>query len=274
MTEPKILNKQMIEQLFDGAAKTYDRVGPSIFAQFGERLVAGISIVPGMHVLDIATGTGAVLLPAAQRVGREGHVIGIDLSDGILREADSLVHANNLTNVELRKMDAENLEFPDQSFDVVTCAFSLFLFPDMEAALREMYRVCKPGGCVAITHFNKTPMPLGPGLQVFIQQCRVYQVGVGTPQPLASEPEEVTALLNQLGFRSIETRSEASDLVYASEEDWWAFLLTLGPRPTILGMSEETRARFKNEYFANLHPLFRQDGLHISLGVIYALAKR
>jgi len=274
MSEPRILNKQMIEQLFDGAATSYDRVGPSIFTQFGARLVEEISIAPGMRVLDIATGTGAVLLPVAQRVGREGHVVGIDLSAAILREAERVVHAESLTNVELRKMDAEHLQFPDQSFDVVTCAFAFFLFPNMEDALREMYRVCKPGGCVAVTNFNKTPMPFDPGLPLFIQQCRAYQVGVQLPQPLAYGTEEIEALLSQFGFHSIETRSETSDIVYASTDDWWAFLMTLGPRPTILSMNEETRARFRDEYFARLRPMFHQDGFHILLAVNYALAKR
>jgi len=274
MSEPVILNKQMIEQLFDGAATSYDRAGPSIFTQFGARLVEMILITPGARVLDIATGTGAVLLPAARRVGPQGHVIGIDLSRTILQEAERAVRADGLTNVELRKMDAEHLEFPDQSLDVVTCAFAMFLFPNMEAALREIYRVCKPGGCVAVTNFNSTPTPFDPGLPLFIQQCMAYQVGMQMPHPMAYAPEEVEALLNQFGFRSFETRSETSDIVYTSAEDWWAFSMTLGPRAIILSMNEETRVRFRDEYLAKLRPMFRQDGLHISLAVIYALAKR
>ena len=73
------------------------------------------------------------------------------------------MRADGLINVELHKMDAEHPEFPDKSFDIVTCAFALFLFPDIEAALREMYRICKPGGCIAMINFNKTP-PLRSGL--------------------------------------------------------------------------------------------------------------
>jgi O-methyltransferase/aklanonic acid methyltransferase len=156
MPEPIIATKPMIEKIFDDAAMSYDCIGPSIFTKFGARLVEHLPLAPGARVLDIATGTGAVLLPAARRVGPEERVTGIDLSGAILQEAERAVHADGLTNVELRKMDAEHLEFPDQTFDVVTCAFALILFPDMEAALREMYRVCKPGGCLAITLFNKT----------------------------------------------------------------------------------------------------------------------
>ncbi len=275
MPEPTIATKQMIEQIFDDAAMSYDRVGPSIFTRFGTRLVEGMPLVPGAHMLDIATGTGAVLLPAARRMGPEGHITGIDLSSGILQEAERAARADGLTNVELCKMDAEHLEFPDRSFDVVTCAFALFLFPNMEAALREMYRVCKPGGCVAVTNFNKSPPMFDPGLPIFMQQCMVYRVEVRLPQQLAYSPEEVETLLNRFGFCSIKTRSETNDIVFASAEDWWAFLLTIvGPHATIMGMNEETRTRFKDEYFAKLRPMFRQDGLHLSLAVIYTLTKR
>jgi ubiquinone/menaquinone biosynthesis C-methylase UbiE len=228
----------------------------------------------GARVLDIATGKGAVLLPIARRIGTEGHATGIDLSSGILKEAERTVHAEELTNVELLKMDAEHLEFPDQSFDVVTCAFAIFLFPEMEAALSEMYRVCKPGGLVAIANFNKTPPPFNPGWQILIQQCMTYRVGVQTPQQLAFTPQEVEALLSRTGFRSVETYNEMNDILFESMEDWWAFQLTLVPRAAILGMVEEKRARFKDEYFAKLRPILSQDGLHLPLAVIYVLARR
>ncbi len=274
MPEPTVAIKQIMEKIFDDAAMSYDRVGPSIFTRFGERLVDHMPLAPGARVLDIATGKGAVLLPAARRVGPEGHVIGIDLSSAILHETERIVRAEGLTNVELRKMDAEHLEFPDQSFDAVTCAFAIFFFPNIDAALREMHRVCKPGGCLAITNFNKTPLPFNPGVPILIQQFMTYQVKMQTTLQFAYTPQEVEALLSRFGFRSIETHSETNDIIYENAEDWWAFLLTLAPRATIMSMNEQTRAQFKDEYLAKLRPMFSQDGLHISLAVIYALARR
>ena len=235
MPEPRILTKQMIKQIFDSTAKSYDRVGPSIFSQFGERLVEQMPLARGARVLDVATGKGAVLLPAARRVGSKGHVTGIDLSGEILKEAERVVRADGLTNVELRKMDAEHLKFPDHAFDVVTCAFAFFLFPDMEAALREMYRVCKPGGYVAITNFSKTPPLLDPCLSLLIQQFIDYQVRIVMPPQLTYTPQEMKDLLSRFGFRSIKSHSEPNDIVYASAEDVWGFILTLPPGATIVG---------------------------------------
>ena len=129
MLEPMVATKQMIEQLFDGAAKSYNRTGPSIFTQFGARLAEQMPLTPGGRVLDVATGTGAVLLPVARLVGSKGHVTGIDLSGGILQEAERAVRAEGLTNVELRKMDAEHLGFRQRALVVV--AGDLEIDPDV-----------------------------------------------------------------------------------------------------------------------------------------------
>ncbi len=254
MPRPTVLGKKDIEQVFDGAAASYDRVGPNIFAQFGKRLVERIPMSPGLTVLDVAAGKGAVLIPAANRIGPRGHVVGVDLSAMILEEAGRQVAAAGLANVELRRMDAEHLEFPDASFDVVTCAFALFMFPDMEAALREMYRVCKPDGYVAVTYFGDKPPPFDPGWPLFARLCTAYQVGMRMPQKLGLTPEELESRLRMAGFRIIDTHTEVNDIVYATGEEWWDFMMTLGSRATILGMNDDVRRRFKDEYLARLLP--------------------
>jgi ubiquinone/menaquinone biosynthesis C-methylase UbiE len=274
MAEPIVATKRMIEEIFDGAAALYDRAGPSIFQQFGARLVEWMAIPSGARMLDVATGKGAALLPAAQRVGANGRVIGIDLSSVMVRESERAVHAANLSNVETRKMDAEHLEFSDDSFDVVTCAFSLFFFPSMEDALREMRRVCKMAGQVGITMWSKTPPPFAPAWRIFAEQARAYGVEVRMPQRIAYAAEEVHALLTAAGFAAIETLVEARDVVFAREDDWWDFQFTLGTRAAILRMDEPARARFREEYLAQLRPLFRADGLHLPVAVIYARASK
>jgi ubiquinone/menaquinone biosynthesis C-methylase UbiE len=262
--------KKGIEQIFDAAAESYDRVGPSIFTQFGNRLVEKLPLVTGAKVLDVATGKGAALIPVAQRVGPTGHVVGIDLSQGILHELEGTLDKIGLTNAELRKMDAEHLDFPDQTFDFVTCAFALFLFPDMKGALSEMFRVCKPGGCISLTFFGK-PM-FSPGFPILAQQFMAYGIELRMPNPIAYLPDEVKALLSL--FNSVEIHAETNDIVYSSMDDIWAFLLTLPTRSPIMGMNEDIRTRFKNEFFTKLLPMVRPDGLHASAHVIYAIAKR
>jgi O-methyltransferase/aklanonic acid methyltransferase len=271
---PRIATKAMIEHLFDDAADTYDQAGPSLFTRFGARLTEHMPLTPGMIVLDVATGKGAVVLPCARKVGPKGRVMGVDLSATILQEADRAVCAAGLTNVELCKMDAEHLQFPDGAFDAVTCAFSLFLFPDVDAALREMYRVCRPGGCVGVSLFDKTPPPFDPGWPILLRQFLAYGRGVVMPQQVAYAPQEAEALLGRIGFGSVSTHGETNDIVFSTLEDWWDFQFTVGTRLTIESMDEETRRRFKDEYLEKLRPLLAPDGFHVSVSVVYAVAQR
>jgi hypothetical protein len=81
------------------------------------------------------------------------------------------------------------------------------------------------------------------------------------------------ALLSRAGFRSVETMTEVTDIVYAHEDDWWDFLLTMAPRPALLSMEESTRARFRREYLDLLRSLFREDGLHLPVSMVYATAR-
>ena len=275
MSEAMAPSKRMIERQFDGSAQAYDRMGPSVFGRFGARLVEQVSLAQDARVLDVATGTGAALLPVARRLGPQGHVTGIDLSTGMLREAERTARAEGLANIELLKMDAEHLEFPDQTFDAVLAAHAIFLFPDREAALREMYRVTKFGGCIGLSIFGNTPTAFTPAWAILAEQLGEYGVEVRVPNPLAFySPDEMGTLLSGSGFRRIEILSEAGELVYSIGQDWWNSLLTMAPGPAIMSMDEATRARFKEEYLGKLSPLIREDGLHLSLSMVYATAQR
>jgi len=272
MPKLMIATKQNIEKVFDDNAATYDRVGPTVFKHFGARLVNWLSPKPGTKLLDIATGNGAVLLPAARLLASNGHVTGIDLSGGILQQAEALARAEGLTNVELRKMDAEHLEFHDETFDFVTCAFSLFFFPNMEAALREMYRVCKPGGWLGLTVFDRTPPPFDPIFPVLMQQFNTYEGKVWMPpHSMSLAPKEVEVLLRQYGLQSIKTHSETGNFVYDNEEEVWAFFPL---RLALLDADKGVRAQFKEEFLAKLRPLFRPDGLHMSVAAVFAEGQR
>lgn len=274
MAEPVVATKQMVEEIFDGAAARYDREGPGIFHTFGTRLIELMAIEPGARVLDVATGTGAVLIPAAQQVTRLGHVVGIDLSDGMLREAENNAHEAGINNFELYKMDAEDLQIRDGIFDAVTCAFSIFFFHAMDSALHEMYRVLRPGGRIGLTLFGGAPPPFDPGWRIFAEQARAYGTAVRTPQRVVYSLDEARFLLTSSKFVEVKTQLEKYEVIYANEEAWWAFQLTLGNRAAIMRLPENVRLQFKEEYSARMRPLFQADGLHVGVSVIYAVATR
>ena len=109
-----------------------------------------VDLGPGDHVLDVACGRGAVLLPAARRVGDLGTVLGVDLSPAMVElAARSLADAGLRGDVEV--MDAEHLTVGDATYDAALCAFGIFFFPHPERAVAELFRVLRPGGTVALS---------------------------------------------------------------------------------------------------------------------------
>jgi phosphatidylethanolamine/phosphatidyl-N-methylethanolamine N-methyltransferase len=144
------LDAHLIERLYARCASIYDWLcGPVL--QAGRReAMRQIALHQGDEILEVGIGTGltAPLYPGDCRV------IGIDLSEPMLREAAKHIGAHACHNIALFRMDAARLQFPDESFDVVYAAYVISVVPDPLAVLREMRRVCRVGGqIVLLNHF-------------------------------------------------------------------------------------------------------------------------
>jgi ubiquinone/menaquinone biosynthesis C-methylase UbiE len=127
-------------------AEQYEaRFVPAIFAEWAPLLVAVAGVGAGQAVLDVACGTGIVSRTAAERVGPTGRVAGVDLNDGMLAVARRL-----RPDLDWRQGDVAALPFGDGTFDAALCQMALMFFPDRAASLREMARVVRPGGVVAL----------------------------------------------------------------------------------------------------------------------------
>jgi len=113
----------------------------------------------GMQVLDLASGTGEPAITLASRIGPEGHVVALDLSPELLQIAEERGRERHLTNLTTRQADANNLPFPDQSFDLITSRFGV-MFLD-EDALREACRVLRPGSRACFLAWGPFEQPSG-----------------------------------------------------------------------------------------------------------------
>jgi ubiquinone/menaquinone biosynthesis C-methylase UbiE len=142
--------KQEIVGVFSRAAPSYDVVGPRQFSYFAGRLVEFVDPESGSELLDVATGTGATLLAVAERLADSGRLVGVDLSPEMLERAAVRVRERSLVNVSLHLMDAEALEFADESFDCVLSSFGLSSLPDQPGALQEFRRVLRPSGRIGL----------------------------------------------------------------------------------------------------------------------------
>jgi len=107
-------------------------------------------VSPGERVLDLGSGAGTDSLIAAQMVGEDGSVTGIDMTPQMLAKARSAASAMGVANVEFIEAEAEQLPFPDTSFDVVISNGVIDLIPDKDAVFAELHRVLAPGGRIQI----------------------------------------------------------------------------------------------------------------------------
>ena len=133
-------------QITHDAAEVYEEFFvPVLFQQFVEPMMNAAGVRAGQRVLDVACGTGVLARAVAERTGATGAVTGLDLNPGMLAVARRVAPA-----IEWKQGRAEALPFEDQSFDAVVCQFGLMFFEDRPAALREMLRVLRPGGRLAV----------------------------------------------------------------------------------------------------------------------------
>lgn len=127
-------------------AEVYDeQFVPALFRQWGPVMCDAAGVTPGQRVLDVACGTGALTAAAAERVAPGGSVAGLDANPEMLAVA-----RRKRAAVEWHDGRAEALPFADASFDAVVSQFGLMFFDDRVAALREMWRVARPNGRLAV----------------------------------------------------------------------------------------------------------------------------
>ncbi len=244
--------KERIAGLYHRVSALYGNTGPNYFAYAGQRMVEYIGIVEGATVLDVAAGRGANLFPAALKVGPQGKVIGIDLAEGMVRETESEIKRRGLHNAIMLSMDAEHLTFPNASFDYVLCNFAIFLFPQLEKALSEFFRVLHPGGKLGVTVAESLDSITKWYGQHITEYAAHYQFPIRVGSGKGSNYAELPHYLEQAGFSNVQVRKEQVDFDYTNAQEWWDARWTHGPRYALEHMTPDILERFKTEVLAYL----------------------
>lgn len=135
---------------WDLAASTYASLWHAQLAPAQSEVLRRAALAPGERVLDVACGPGLVAFAAAEALGAEGRVVGVDISGRMVDAASARAQERGVTNASFARMEAEALALPDASFDVALCALGLMYMPHPEQALREMHRVLRRGGRMVV----------------------------------------------------------------------------------------------------------------------------
>jgi ubiquinone/menaquinone biosynthesis C-methylase UbiE len=257
---------------YNAAADSYDNPANSFWERFGRTTVERLGLRTGEHVLDVCCGSGASALPAAEKVGPTGSVIGVDLSEKLLGLAREKATERRLRNVEFRIGDMLDLGLPASHFDAVVCVFGIFFVPDMAAAVRALWHVVRPGGKLAITTWG--PRWFEPGSTAFwnaIRDVRPDLYKGFNPWDRICDPASVLALLRDGGVGQAQAVAEAGQHPIPSPDAWWAAVVGSGYRGTLEQLDAQDRERVR---MTNLNSIHQSGISSVEANVVYAAARK
>jgi ubiquinone/menaquinone biosynthesis C-methylase UbiE len=249
---------------WDLAARQYEPLWRTQLAPAQDALLAAAAIEQGERVIDVACGTGLVSLAAARAVGSRGRVLGVDLSEQMVVAARR--HAAAMPHAQFVRMDGEALDaVPAAGFDVALCALGLMYMPSPERALREMARVLRPGGRLALAvwgeraHCGWAPVFSIVEAEVASEVCPLF-FRLGQRDLLAR-------LCADAGFEAIAQRRIAVTLAYDSAQQACDAALIGGPVALAWSRFDAaTRARVRARYAQAIEPWRQGSGGYLVPG--------
>jgi ubiquinone/menaquinone biosynthesis C-methylase UbiE len=264
MTNSPESRKAQVAQQFSQLAPDYDSAG--CFAHFGRRLVEIVGVGPDHRVLDVASGRGAVLFPAAERIGSGGHVEGIDLAEGMVQATNAEAESRGIV-ARVRVMDAEHLDYPDASFDRVFCGFGIMFPPDQVQALHEMRRVLRPGGTVGVSTWRETE---SHDLAVVLNSMGIDWQAPGW----IAESEVLAGLLTTAGFSDVRVVADPYVVGRGDLDAYWRGAMGSGLRRSLEKLDATQIARAREALAERLEQYRQPDGYYVTATALIATASR
>ena len=256
---------------WDLASTGYESLWQAQLAEAQAVMLEFASPAVGERVLDIACGTGLVSFAAARAVGRKGLVLGTDLSQRMIDASERRARDLGLSSCSFLRMDAESLTLPDASFDVALCGLGLMYVPDPEQALREMRRVLRPGGRVAVAVWGERRNCGWSAVfeivdaEVESEVCPLF-FRLGQQETLARSCTDA-------GLEDVKHRRITTTLLYADANEACDAVFVAGPVALAWSrFNDEVRARARARYLESIAPWRYGDGYRIPGEFVIAAA--
>lgn len=267
-----------VDILFTGSISDgyHEYLEPVIFRPWAERLVARAGLVDGQTVLDVAAGTGAVSRLAATRVGPSGRVIASDISEGMLTQ---LRHGYPEGGPPLETLvcSASALDLPDAAVDTVLCQQGLQFFPDKSGAVREMARVLKPAGTLALAVWLQAP---DAAFFFMTYGDAIAATGIPEPFPGAYDPtihtmttDEVADVFASAELEDVEISVEELELHWPDVEHAARGVFGTPYGTVLAGLDHDLRARVMDDLVTRMTGDDGKPTSHVMAAVI-ATARR
>ena len=264
--------------------------GSDYWSFFGRRLTDIVDLTEGAKVLDMGTGSGACLIPAARKIGPKGHIVGIDLWTNVIKVANENIKVNAITNAHTEIMDARKLTYNDNSFDYVLSGFIGFggiydfqnnRYRTDNDIMRHVLRVLKPQGTAGFSSWSRQEDLdcLRELTQEYLSkyrsspQMKLKHVSTSYGKETI---QGLKRLMADIGFNDIEVASEDYIMRYDSVDDWISMMKTNSSiLSRFLGPGEEKFTKFKEAMLPHgIESYRRRDGYYFRKEVIFATGKK
>jgi ubiquinone/menaquinone biosynthesis C-methylase UbiE len=263
------------QQVSGNAAEVYERqLVPVMLAPWAPKLIDLAEVGPGMHVLDVACGTGVVTRLAAERVGSAGRVVGLDINAAMLSVARQFEPVGGAT-AEWLEASALEIPLPDAAFDVVLCQHGLQQFPDRPTALREMRRVLVPGGRLGVCVWSG--IEGSPGMAALVEALERHvgpEAAANRRAPFAlGDPNQLRALVEEAGLQDIDLRTMVDTARFPDPESLVAYQLAATPMSTLGTVTEEAHRAVARDIRAALQRYLHDGQLAVPMEAHLVLAR-
>lgn len=246
---------------WDEAAPRYEAAWQAQLRPAHDTLLAMADLRPGNRVIETACGTGMVTFRAAEAVGRDGHILANDLSQGMIDELTRRAVGAGRVNITAARMSAEELSVEPGSFDSALCALGLMYVPSPAKALAELHRALKPGGRATVTVWGERRncgwaeiFPIVDA-RVASEVCPMF-FGTGGPRVLKR-------LMESAGFASVEERRQTEVLQFATGEDLVESVVRAGPVSlAVKRFSDAVLAAVRDEFIESVKLFRSADGVY------------
>jgi len=243
-----------------------------------EALVEYAAPGQGMNVLDVASGTGEPAISVAKSVGPLGQVTALDLSADLLAIADERARAHGLANFSTRPGDVHQLPFPVEHFDLATCRFGVMFFADCDRALRELYRVLKPGARACFAAWGPFEQPYWSSTVAIVHR----HVGGPLLAPDSvgmfrfAQSGQLSQHLRCAGFIPEESRRTLPWSWPGPPEELWAYIRSVSVpfRPLLDRVPQGKWVEIENEIQRMIRDYYDGSSVNFSADIVLASGKK
>jgi arsenite methyltransferase len=257
-------------------AELYDKVSDVQFKS-GRMLVYRMNIMKDGAVLDVGCGTGRLAVHVSKMVGALGYVIGIDPSPHRIRIAEAKLAGGQTPNLSFRIGQGEDLsDYPDNTFDHLFYSSVIHWITDKPLALKEAYRVLKPGGNLGMTTVDRNhPFAMKAMMErLFSRPPYAGNVKFEDEMNMLMSTDELEGLLKNAGFQNIDMDSVNEMHHYASPDELFRFIEASSFGNFLREVPEDLRARALEDMKKGLEKMMTGSGLDLGSNTVFAMGRK